>query len=166
MKEVTMEQRIAVGIAEEVVETPVETKVDVKRAVSRAAERGMNLIEIMVVLVIISLVTGFVGVAVFDQLKKARNSTAKTQIKQIEEALELYKMSKHRYPTTSEGLGVLTQSTGGEGQFMKEIPKDPWDKEYVYLAPGTHNTSSFDIYSYGDDGVDGGGDDIGNWKAQ
>jgi flavin reductase (DIM6/NTAB) family NADH-FMN oxidoreductase RutF len=47
---------------------------------------------------------------------------------------------------------------------LAEHHSDPWDKDYVYIAPGTRNRDSFDIMSYGPDGVDGGGDDIGNWK--
>lgn len=127
-------------------------------------QRGMTLIEIMVVLVIISLVTGVVGVAVLDRLRDAEMKTAKTQIKQLGEALELYKLSKRRYPSTSDGLTALAASSAQEGAFMREIPKDPWDKDYVYISPGTHNGEAFDLMSYGPDGVEGGGDDVTNWK--
>ncbi|MBI1871650.1 MAG: type II secretion system protein GspG [Chlamydiae bacterium] len=45
---------------------------------------------------------------------------------------------------------------------------DPWGNNLQYIQPGTHNTSSFDIYSYGPDGQTGIGedktkDDITNW---
>jgi general secretion pathway protein G len=129
------------------------------------SQRGMNLIEIMVVLVIISLVIGVVGTNVMGQLDKAKISTAKNQIKQLEESLELYKLSKHHYPTTGEGLAALTASgTGGDKPIIKDLPSDPWDKPYSYVAPGMHNRDSFDLMSYGPDGVEGGGDDVGNWK--
>jgi general secretion pathway protein G len=140
-------------------------KTDMKKVISNS-QRGMNLIEIMVVLVIISLVVGVVGVNVLGQLDKAKMSSSKTQIKQFEEALELYKLSKHRYPSSSEGLNAL-QGGGGptDKPFLKDIPNDPWDKPYVYIQPGSHNPDSFDILSYGPDGAEGGGDDIGNWKG-
>ena len=128
------------------------------------SQRGMNLIEIMVVLVIISLVVGVVGANVMGSLETAKIKTAKTQIKQLEEALELYKLSKHRYPNTAEGLAALANPSGGDKPFIKELPKDPWDKDYVYISPGTHNRDGVDISSYGPDGVDGGGDDVGNWR--
>jgi general secretion pathway protein G len=124
----------------------------------------MTLIEIMVVLVIIGLVTGVVGVTVLNQLTQAQIKTARTQIKNFEEALELYKLSKHRYPNSAEGLNALTQSTPQDRPYLREVPNDPWDKPYVYIAPGTHNADSFDIMSYGPDNVEGGGDDITNWK--
>jgi general secretion pathway protein G len=129
----------------------------------RRRERGMTLVEVMVVVVIISLVAGVVGVAVLNRLEKAREKVAFTQIKQIGEALELYKLSLRRYPSTAEGLQALTQPKGNEKPFMNSIPTDPWGNEYVYIYPGTNNTSSFDIMSYGGDGVQGGGDDISNW---
>ena len=129
------------------------------------SQRGMNLIEIMVVLVIISLVIGVVGTNVMGQLDKAKISTAKNQIKQLEESLELYKLGKHHYPTTAEGLSALAAGgTGGDRPIIKDVPNDPWDKPYSYVAPGVHNRDSFDIMSYGSDGVEGGGDDVGNWK--
>ena len=55
-----------------------------------------------------------------------------------------------------------------KGPYLKknEIPDDPWGKPYVYLCPGTHNTSGYDLYSYGPDGQDGTDDDINNWSVK
>ncbi len=130
----------------------------------RTAQRGMTLVEVMVVVVIISLVAGVVGVAVLNRLEEARRKVAFTQIKQIGEALELYKLSLRRYPSTAEGLVALTQPKGNEKPFMNTIPKDPWGVDYTYIYPGTNNPSGFDLMSYGPDGVQGGADDITNWE--
>lgn len=134
-----------------------------RRRLPRALERGMTLIEIMVVVVIISLVAGVVGVAVLGQLSKAQSKIAYTQIKQISEALELYKLSFRNYPSTGEGLNALVSPKGNEKPFLPTLPKDPWDHDYVYVYPGQHNNDSFDLMSYGPDGVQGGTDDISNW---
>lgn len=131
----------------------------------RALERGMTLVEIMVVVVIISLVSGVVGVTVLNRLNDARRNVAFTQIKQISEALDLYKLSFHQYPSTSEGLQALVSSKDGRAPFMTNIPKDPWGKDYVYIYPGTHNQGGFDLMSYGPDGVQGNEDDINNWQS-
>ncbi len=139
---------------------------NMNQKVIRNAQRGMTLIEIMVVVVIISLITGTIGVTVFNQLIAAKVSTAKTQIKNLEEAVELYHLSHHHYPSTSEGLQVLTQSSPQSSAVLKEVPLDPWDKPYVYIQPGSHNSDSFDLMSYGNDGVEGGGDDITNWTSK
>ena len=127
--------------------------------------RGMTLIEIMVVVVIISLVAGVVGVAVLQRLGDAQKRIAYTQIRQLSDALDLYKLSTNRYPSTAEGLGALAAPKDGSKPFLQAVPKDPWGNEYVYVFPGSHNQGSFDLYSYGPDGVQGGGDDVGNWES-
>ena len=134
-----------------------------KQRNSRAAQRGMTLVEIMVVVVIISLVSGVVGVAVLNRLAKARTEVAYTQLKQLADALDLYKLSMRNYPSTAEGLQALVAPKNGEKPFMTTLPKDPWGNDFVYIYPGSHNQGGFDLMSYGADGVQGGGDDIGNW---
>ena len=98
-------------------------------------------------------------------LCKDNKKTAQTQIKQVSDALELYRLSFRSYPSTAEGLGALTAPKNNAQPFMTSIPEDPWGNDYVYIYPGTNNTNSFDLMSYGSDGVQGGGDDIGNWKV-
>ena len=134
------------------------------RGIRRAGERGMTLIEIMVVVVIISLVAGVVGVAVLNRLRDAERKVAYTQIKQISEALELYKLSFRNFPATGEGLQALTQPKGGSQPFMNSLPKDPWGNDYIYTFPGSGGAGGqgFDLISYGPDGVSGGSDDISN----
>lgn len=138
--------------------------IDMNKAAGRA-QRGMTLIEIMVVVVIISLVAGVAGVRVMGQLDKAKRSTASTQIKQIADALELYKLSNRNYPSTAEGLQALTAAKGSEQPVLDRMPVDPWGNPYVYIYPGTHNVGGFDLMSNGPDKVQGGSDDIGNWDS-
>ena len=73
----------------------------------RRREDGFTLIEIMAVVLIIGLLGGIVGAAVFGRIDQARVTTAKTQIKQIEAALDFYRMDNGRYPTTDQGLDAL-----------------------------------------------------------
>ncbi len=55
---------------------------------------------------------------------------------------------------------------GWRGPYLQRgIPKDPWQREYVYKFPGQQNPSGFDLYSFGPDGREGA-DDIGNWNKQ
>jgi general secretion pathway protein G len=75
--------------------------------------------------------------------------------------LDLYKLDKYGYPNSEQGLEVLV------GPYLDVLPKDPWGKAYLYLSPGSHNAKSFDLYTFGADGVSGGNDenkDIGNWE--
>ena len=131
----------------------------------RAGSRGMTLIEIMVVVVIISLVAGVVGVAVLQRFSDAQKRIASTQIHGLCDALDLYKLSTNRYPSSAEGLQALVAPKDGSKPFLPSVPKDPWGNDYVYVFPGQHNQGGFDLYSYGADGVQGGGDDVGNWES-
>ncbi len=125
--------------------------------------KGFTLIEIMVVITIIGMIAAMVGIAVVKRLDEAKQQTAKAQIKTLENALDLYKIKHGRYPRTDEGLQVLVT----EGLIKsKEVPKDPWGHDYVYIFPGEHNRDYFDLFSYGADGTEGGegvNADIGNW---
>jgi general secretion pathway protein G len=113
-----------------------------------------------------SLVAGVVGVAVFNALAKAQSDTARTQIRQLSDALDIYKLQHRKYPGTGEGLMALTQSKDGAKPVMESVPKDPWGNDYVYIFPGQHNSNGVDLMSYGEDGVQGGGDDIANWSTE
>ena len=137
---------------------------------------GFTLIEIMAVVLIIGLLTAVVGTAIFGQIDRARVTTAKTQMKQIEAALDFYRMDNGRYPTTEQGLDALVHEPSTEPvprEYRPEgylqggkVPRDPWGAPYEYQAPGQRNTYGFDIWSFGADGQPGGKGvdaDVGNW---
>lgn len=134
-----------------------------RRRGQKRRQRGLTLIEILVVVTILGLIAGIVGITVANQLEDAKVDTANVQIKNIGDALELYKIKFNRYPTTAEGLQALTKPPGGKKPLMENIPKDPWDADYIFVCPGTHNNSKFDLQSKGADGVADTEDDIKNW---
>jgi general secretion pathway protein G len=152
------------------VESPNEQAVDAPR------EDGFTLIEIMAVVLIMGMLMGLVGVAVFSQVDKARQTTARAKISQLESALEFYRLDNSRYPTTEQGLqALLEQPSSGpnvrnypKGGYLQksDMLKDPWGEEFQYESPGQHNPQSFDLWSQGADQAAGGADtdaDIGNW---
>jgi general secretion pathway protein G len=53
--------------------------------------------------------------------------------------------------------------TNWHGPYVKSIPPDPWNRPYVYVIPGVHNKTGFDLSSDGPDGRPGTSDDITNW---
>ena len=143
----------------------------------KTREGAFTLIEIMAVVVIIGLLTGIVGTAIIGQLDKARANTASTQIKQLEAALDFYRMDNGRSPTTDQGLEALVSAPTIEPAprnfrpegYLKggKVPPDPWGGKYEYEAPGTHNPYGVDIWSFGADGQPGGTGtdaDVGNWS--
>jgi len=145
----------------------------------RRREAGFTLIEIMAVVLIIGLLGGIVGAAIFGRIDQARVTTAKTQIKQIEAALDFYRMDNGKYPTTDQGLDALVhpptiepipRNYRPEGYLSGgKVPSDPWNNPYNYLSPGQNNAYSFDLWSLGADGAPGGSDtdsDVGNWAEE
>ena len=142
-------------------------------------DAAFTLIEIMAVVLIIGLLGGIVGAAIFGQIDRARVTTARTQIKQIEAALDFYRMDNGKYPSTEQGLEALVQPPSidpipknyrPEGYLSGgRVPLDPWSNEYEYLSPGQNNPYSFDLWSHGSDGKPGGSGtdaDIGNWNQE
>ena len=139
--------------------------------------RGFTLIELMVVIVILSLLAVLVGPKIIGRTDDAKIADAKVQIKNLETALKLYKLDNGNYPTTEQGLAALvTKPTVGqipknykaEGYLEnKNVPKDPWGNDYLYLSPGEHG--DFDLSSLGADGARGGegkNADISSWELR
>ncbi len=132
-------------------------------------ETGFTLIELLVVLAILSLLAGLVGPSVLKQLGGAKTKTARVQIKDLEQSLEMYKLDVGHYPETTDGLDALavkpSSADGWNGPYLKSgLPKDPWNRDYQYTNPGTH--AEVDIFSFGQDGAQGGegeDSDVGNW---
>ena len=137
------------------------------------AAAGFTLLELLVVLVILALLGSIVGPRVVGYLGTSKTKTAKLQIQQFGQSMDLYKLEVGRYPTTQEGLSALIQAPGGatgwNGPYIKgsnAVPKDPWGNEYHYASPGQHN-KDFDISSLGADNREGGDDenkDVSNWE--
>jgi len=123
--------------------------------------QGFTLIELMVVVVILGILATIIVPKVMDRPDTARLVKAKTDIRAIESALNLYKLDNFNYPTTDEGLEALSP------KYIERLAKDPWGKPYLYLSPGLHG--EMDVYTLGADGLQGGTDknaDIGNWDAE
>ena len=84
----------------------------------KCGNQGFTLIEIMAVVLIIGMLSGIVGFAVFQQVDRARVVTAKTQISRLESSLELYNMDNARFPSSAQGLGALISAPTGATESM------------------------------------------------
>jgi general secretion pathway protein G len=136
---------------------------------------GFTLIEIMVVIVILGLLAALVVPKLIGRTEEAKKTQARVQIRNIEQALGLYKLDNGFFPSTEQGIEALIRipNTGRipknyrKGGYMDRVPKDPWGNAYAYLSPGAHG--DYDISSYGADGAQGGeGEDadVNSWDAQ
>jgi general secretion pathway protein G len=154
---------------------------------------GFTLVELMVVISIILVLVGLVaGVAKYAQHRGA-TLRAQAEIAAMEAALEHYKTDNGVYPpSTVNRLDALNNSgslyaalAGGPGNPKAYLSfkanqiravsatetnvVDPFGNAYNYYCTQPVNTAqtnsaSFDLWSYGPDGVNDTADDIVNWR--
>lgn len=132
---------------------------------------GFTLIELLLVLVILGILAAIVVPKFSGRTEQARETAARTQIATFGTALDSFEVDVGYYPKGRNGLGDLfTQPRDAQswrGPYIKnEIPKDPWQNEYVYECPGKNNPSSYDLLSMGPDGRAGTEDDITNYTKK
>jgi len=129
-----------------------------RRILARPA--GFTLIEILVVVFILGLLATIVSVNVIGQTDNAKITKAKADLKEIEQALHLFKLDNGFYPTTAQGLQALVTKPGSGPQprkysvdgYIGKKPEDPWGNPYVYLSDG----QNFVLKTLGADGEQGG----------
>ncbi len=138
-------------------------------------ERGFTLIELMVVIVILGILAGLIIPRIMGRPDEARAAKARMQIESMETALKLYRLDSGDYPTTEQGLQALVEppAVGSlaknwrQGGYLEKgkLPKDPWDRDFIYISPGAHG--DFDLSCLGADGEPGGegkNKDINSWE--
>ncbi len=134
---------------------------------------GFTFIEIMVVVAILAILAALVVPRIMGRTDEAKRTAAKVQIRNIEGALQLYKLDNGVYPSTEQGLKALVEKpTVGvipkkwrPGGYLQKIPDDPWGNPYKYISPSPHG--EYEIISLGTDGEVGGegvNADITNWN--
>ena len=148
-------------------------KVTMTSPVRRRSRRagGFSILELLLVLVILSILAGIVGVKFAGQSADAKIKAAQAQLTEFGTALDTYEIKTGGYPTTQQGLDALVSQPAGvedwPGRLLsKGVPKDQWGNDWQYSSPGSHNSDTYDLFSYGPDGQPGGGDDITNWTDE
>ena len=78
-------------------------------------------------------------------------------IQAIDTQLKLYKSANYFFPTNEQGLQALVSEPATDPrpphwqQLFRELPKDPWQNDYIYRCPGTRNPRGYDLFSAGPD---------------
>lgn len=109
---------------------------------------GFTLVELLVVIVIISilaaiLMANFVGIR-----QRGRDAERKSNLRQVQAALELYRADSGTYPSTLYSSGCLGAFTGAGSTpvYMQKIPCDPMGTSsynggsYYYFSPSGNAT--------------------------
>ena len=97
---------------------------------------------------------------------RAKLATSKTDVSNLDNAVDMFVEDAGRPPTDAEGLNALLVRPNGvagwRGPYIKRgLPTDAWGRAYVYHAPKAGGRA-YTILSVGPDGVEGTPDDIVN----
>lgn len=123
--------------------------------------KAFTLIEIMVVIIILGLLAAFVIPNITGKSGEAKQKLVCIQIKSLNESLKMFKVDNGSYPTSEEGLKALLTNPNPDEYTSyatsaylegKNLPKDPWNKPYLYL----NLDDSVELISLGSDGKEGG----------
>lgn len=132
------------------------------RKTRKNRQKGFTLIELVIVAVILALLGTLVVPNIIKKFGAAKHNIAKAKMKLVEGELIQFKVDCGRFPSDTEGLAalvVMPDDLEGKwnGPYLKEKQLlDPWDNPFLYIAEGQLNPGSFDLISYGADGVEGG----------
>jgi general secretion pathway protein G len=137
--------------------------------ISRKRQAGFSLIEFTVVLALIGLLAGLVTIGVRPLMTRGKKNAARQEIATIKTALESYFSQYGHYPTTDEGIEILTKKDKNTGApLLTKPPIDPWNKPYIYTSPG-RNEEPYEVICFGADGREGGtgaDEDIVSWDLK
>lgn len=128
---------------------------------------GFTLLELIIVIAILGILATFLIGNFTTSQKKARDAQRKSDLRQIQEALEMYLNDKGVYPAASSGkiigcgtCGNLPSACNWDSQsefrdtipsgcgttYMKKLPKDPLNNQNYYYWAST-DQKSYKLYA-------------------
>ena len=141
-----------------------------RKSTAMRARHAFTLIELLLVLVILIVLAAIALPRLTGIAERARADACAAEIHNLMGAANRFNLDMGRFPTNDEGLDSLIHNPGNSpdwrGPYMdiNNVPKDKWNHDYVYRAPGVHNQNGVDLSSNGPDGQEGTADDINNWS--
>ncbi len=99
---------------------------------------GFTLIELLVVIAIIGGLTALFVPNFMGARERARDSQRKSDLKQIQKALEMYRQDNLLFPTGLPTPGATWNSTSGV-TYMNKVPGDPLGVSSYYFSVDNNN---------------------------
>ena len=120
------------------------------------AKAGFTLIELMVVIVILGALAAVVVPNLWHALADSNTKLARIQMKEIGDAVDIYRLSRRQLPESLEALTEPDPKT--HEALMRKIPIDPWQSDYEYRRFMTER--AYQIRSFGRDRQSDTDDDL------
>jgi general secretion pathway protein G len=126
---------------------------------------AFTLLEIMLVVTIIALLLGAAIYKLSGNVEYARHVRVAADLQGINTQLKVYESMNGFFPTSEQGLQALVTQPSTDPraarwyQLYSQLPKDPWQSNYVYRSPGTKNPTGYDLFSPGPDHLPDTADD-------
>lgn len=107
-----------------------------------ASPRGFTLIELLIVVAIIGVLTSFLVANFIGVKQRSRDAQRKSDLRNIQAALEIYRSDKGSYPPNS-GSDSFPSTCGSEFKiggtvYMQKIPCDPLSDPLNLTTPFTY----------------------------
>jgi general secretion pathway protein G len=104
-------------------------------------QTGFTLIELLVVISIIGVLSSLLMVNFIGARQRSRDTQRKSNMRQVQSALELYRSDQSNYPLALPACGSsLVDPVNGTTVYMKSIPCDPLGGSFQYLGTSTTYT--------------------------
>lgn len=130
-----------------------------KQRQKRTTKSAFTLVELLVVIMILGILAGLIVKNVVDAGTKAKIDLTCTQMSNVKESLEMFKVDNGRFPDTEEGLEALISNPAADkypnysmGGYIKKIPTDPWKTPYLYV----NTDKEISLVSFSADRAEGG----------
>lgn len=118
------------------------------------SKNAFTLVELLVTIAIIAILIA-VSLVSYDNLtKNARDSQRKSDLKQIQSALEQYYRDNTAYPSLSDGLDILS----GTRKYINQVPAETVTDNlpYNYVPSCVSNCTSYCLYATMEQGSNAG----------
>jgi len=128
--------------------------------------KAKNALYIALILYIIAVLLCLIDTQfhnVIDKPHVSRCELTEQDLRILRETINNFFTDTKRYPSSEDGLDILSTPNKNNKTYLKKIPKDAWGHNYVYvLSKNQEDKIAFKLYSVGENGIDefGENDDI------
>ncbi|HZQ29664.1 MAG TPA: prepilin-type N-terminal cleavage/methylation domain-containing protein [Patescibacteria group bacterium] len=104
--------------------------------------KGFTLVELLIVIAIIGILSTLITANFIGVRQRSRDATRKSNLRQIQSALELYRSDQGSYPTSIPNCTTSLMSPDCTSTtYMQKVPTDPGTSVYyTYSSDGTTYT--------------------------